>query len=391
MTNPPRLLFVCNQAAYFLRHWRGRAEAAARAGLDVTVALPETPDVEPPPLRFITYPLDRHGVDPFGNLRSLRALARVLREVRPALVHAATIKPNVLAGLATTWPERIPCVISVTGLGTVFSERGARYAVARWVVRSAYRRLARRADVVVTVENRDDAAFLAAQGITGGARLEITSGAGVDPVEFDVGPEPAAPPVRVVLPARMVWSKGVAIFAEAAAQLRSGRVPVEMHLVGGTDEASRDAVPRRELERWHAEGTVHWSGFRPDMPAVLRGAHVVCLPTLHREGLPRALTEGALAGRALVATDVPGCREIVRHEETGLQVPPGDAGALAAAIGRLAGDPDLRRRLGERARALALEQFTDARVIDRTLAIYERLLGLRAGTLRPAPRNERAA
>lgn len=392
MTTSPRLLFVCNQAAYFRRHWRGRAEAAVRAGLRVTVAVPEAAALRwAAPFAVATYSLDRHSLDPWSNIRSLWSLAQVIREVRPHLVHAATVKPNVLAGLITSWPHRVPCVISVTGLGTVFTPAGPHHRMARWVVQSVYRVLSRRADLVVTVDNRDDALWLGAHGVGGRVPVEITAGAGVNPLEFDVGPEPPAPPLRVVLPARMVWSKGVGVFVEAARRLQAMRAPVEMHLVGDTDDGSRDAVPRQTLARWHAEGAVRWSGFRTDMPAVLRDANVVCLPTLYREGLPRALTEGALAVRSLVATDVPGCREIVRHEDTGLLVPPGDAGALAAAIDRLAADPALRHRLAQRARSLALAHFSDAAVIDRTLAIYERLLPLPPGTLRMAGERDWAA
>jgi glycosyltransferase involved in cell wall biosynthesis len=244
----------------------------------------------------------------------------------------------------------------------------------------------------VTVDNRDDAAFLAGRGVSGSAGIEVTAGAGVDPTEFEMSPEPPSPPLRVVLPSRMLWSKGVGVFVEAAALLRAKGVPVEMQLVGGVDLGSRDAVPPGQLERWHTEGAVQWLGFRADMPAVLRAANVVCLPTLYREGLPRALTEGALTCRSLVTTDVPGCREIVRHEETGLLVPAGDAEALAAAIARLAVDGGLRQRLGVRARALALERFAQSRVIERTLGIYERLLGLPGGALQtPAAGIECAA
>ncbi len=380
MTAPLRLLFVCNQAAYFMRHWLPRAEAAAHAGMAVTVALPEWPDSQPGvAMDFVKYRLERHSLDPWTNGRSLMSLARVFRQVKPHLVHAATIKPNLLTGLLTIRPNPIPCVLSITGLGAAFTEPRARYAVARGLASWIYRLAAQRSSAVVTVDNEDDAAYLRARGVTGDG-LEVTCGAGVDPAEFAVGPEPAAPPVRVVLPARMVWSKGVGVFVEAARRLRADRTPVEMQLVGGIDDSGPDAIPREQLERWDASGAVRWRGFCRDMPEVVRGANVVCLPTLYREGLPRALTEGALAGRSLVASDVPGCRDVVQHERTGLRVPPGDARALADAVARLV-DDRLRSHLGQQARALALTRFTSAHVIDRTLGIYERLLGLPRGHL----------
>lgn len=392
MTTMPRLLFVCNQAAYFMRHWIARADAAARAGFLVTVALPDQPtDPLPAGIGVTRYYLDRSSLDPWTNARALASLWRVLRSVRPDLVHAATVKPNVLTSLATLCPTRIPCVLSIPGLGTAFTSHGHRYSMARAVARAAYRLSRRRSDAVLAVDNLDDAQALARLGVGSPDGVVLTPGAGVDPGEFEVGPEPATPPVQVVLPARMLWSKGVGVFVEAAERLHRDRVPVRMALVGDTDDSSRDSVPRATLEAWHAQGTVSWLGFRRDMPEVLRLANIVCLPTLYREGLPRALTEAALAERSLVATDVPGCREIVDHDVTGLRVAPGDPDGLAAAIARLARDAGLRKRLAREARQRALARFTNDVVIDRTFRIYERLLRLSPGSLHAVVNGPRAA
>jgi glycosyltransferase involved in cell wall biosynthesis len=376
MSSGPRLLFLCNDTPYFLRHWRERAQAASAAGFDVTVALPESvPEEAIGSLRVAVYPLRRATLNPLSLAKSLERIWRLARRLRPNIVHSATVKPNLLNGMVTTWLVRTPAVLSVTGLGSVFTEAGWRYAIARRLVLACYRRFGRRTDLVFTVDNRDDAEFLGAAGVAPRSRLEIMSGAGVDPAEFEVGPEDPTPPLRVVLPARMLWSKGVGVFVEAARRLQERGLSIRMQLVGAPDPGSRESVPRTQLERWRAEGLVEWAGFSADMRATLRQANVVTLPTLYREGLPRALIEAALAGRPLIATDVPGCREIVRPGETGLLVPPNDAVALADAIERLALNPSIREALAGAARELARERYTREVVVERTLGIYRTLAG----------------
>ena len=120
---------------------------------------------------------------------------------------------------------------------------------------------------------------------------------------------------------------------------------------------------------------MEWWGLRDDMPSVLHKASVVALPTSYPEGTPKILLEAAACGRPIVATDVPGCREIVRHGENGLLVPPRDATALADALAVLVGDKDLRVRMGARGREIAVAEFSEEIVIGQTLAVYREVLG----------------
>jgi glycosyltransferase involved in cell wall biosynthesis len=171
-----------------------------------------------------------------------------------------------------------------------------------------------------------------------------------------------------MLPARLLWDKGVGEFVEAARRLRGGRHAARFVLVGDTD-LNRAAVPRDQLERWVAEGVVEWWGLRDDMPAVLAAASIVVLPS-YREGAPKVLLEAAACGRAVVTTDVPGCRDLVRDDVDGRLVPARDAGALADAIGALLDDPARRARYGAAARARAEAEFGVERVIAAHLALY---------------------
>lgn len=180
---------------------------------------------------------------------------------------------------------------------------------------------------------------------------------------------PAPGPVCIVLVARMLWDKGVGEFVEAARRLTGAGVNARFVLVGDPDPANPASVPESTLRNWHGQHGVEWWGRREDMPAVLQAAHIACLPS-YREGLPKSLLEAAACGLPIVTTDAPGCREVVRDGVNGLLVPVRDAVALAVALGKLVGDAELRRSMGEQSRVRAETEFGLETVIAQTLAVY---------------------
>ena len=208
-------------------------------------------------------------------------------------------------------------------------------------------------------------------------RAVLIRGSGVDLERFHPTPEPGGTPI-VILPARLLWDKGVGELAEASRLLRTRGVACRVVLVGSPDEENPRAVPQATLCAWKDEGVIECWGQRDDMPEVFAASTIVVLPS-YREGVPKALLEAAASGRAMVATDVPGCREIVIHERTGLLVPPADALALADAIERLIRDGELRKGLALAARALAESEFGEPAVVRATLDAYSRLLSQSTG------------
>ena len=180
-------------------------------------------------------------------------------------------------------------------------------------------------------------------------RRDITvmiKGCGVDTREFPYTPEPPGPPL-VLFPARIIGDKGVREFVTAARILKGEGIHARFRLLGRTDPDNPTNVAESEVRAWEAEGIVEWRGFSTEMPIELALAHVVCMPS-YREGLPRVLIEAASIGRAIVTTDVPGCREVVRDGDNGFLVPVRDAVKLALALRRLIDDPKLRRDMGAR-------------------------------------------
>jgi glycosyltransferase involved in cell wall biosynthesis len=183
--------------------------------------------------------------------------------------------------------------------------------------------------------------------------------------------------VVVLFSGRMIRDKGVAVLVQAAEILKARRVACSVVLCGSPDPGNPTSISPEELRRWHDAQIIRWIGYRDDMPTVLSESHVVCLPSAYGEGIPVCLLEAAAVGRALVATDAPGCREIVRHGWNGLLVPINDPNALATAIDTLVRNADLRKRMGANGRRLVAERFTDRIVHREIFAVYARLLGQR--------------
>jgi glycosyltransferase involved in cell wall biosynthesis len=238
-------------------------------------------------------------------------------------------------------------------------------------VKFAFRILFRNPAVRIIVQNSADQKLVESFGVPS-KRIALIAGSGVDLSVFKLKPEPTGP-VVVAMVSRMLWDKGVGELVEAARLVRSEIHDVVIRLVGPMDPANPSCIPESTLKDWVREGVVEWTGGTREVPSVWADAHICVLPS-YREGLPKSLLEAAACGRPLIATDVPGCRDVVVHEETGLLVPPRDPNSLARAIIRLARDPRLRTHLGNAARGRVEQHFSVGKVVEQTLAFYRSIL-----------------
>ena len=365
----PRLLFVVNNPAFFLSHRLPVAQAARAAGFEVHVATPSGDGVTAilaHGFAHHAFYMRRGGRNPLQELRAMASLARVVAAVRPEIVHAVTIKPVLYAGvLAQLFGA--DSVSAVSGLGYVFLARGARAAVLQRAVRQAYRLALRRSCVIF--QNEDDRAVFIAMGAVRFEQTVLIRGSGVDLRAFAREPQPESEPV-VMLPSRLLWDKGVGEFVAAARALRGA---ARFVLVGESDASNPASVPPADIAKWVQQGVLeHW-GFRADMPAVLAQAALVVLPS-YREGLPKVLLEAQAVGRAVVTTDVPGCRDAVSSASARL-VPVRDAEALTRAIAELLAAPERRAAMGAAGRARVEAQFSAEAIAAETVAVYRGLVG----------------
>lgn len=373
----PRALFLVTEDWYFSGHWLGIARALTAAGFEVAVACRVTDGAEAiaqAGVRLFPLAMSRISVNPFHLAACVARIAQVYRAYRPDIVHHVALKPALLGSLAARLTGVGKTINAITGLGYVFTSPSRRARLLRPIVRAWMRLLLDRADARTTVQNPEDGAALADTRIVAADRVRLIPGAGVDLSRFRPTPEPPGPP-RAALVSRMIREKGIHETVAAARLLAARGVDVRITLAGAPDRESPSAIPQRQLDQWSQEGIVEILGHVADIPALWAGSHIAVLPSYYGEGVPHALVEAAACGRPLIAADGPGLRDIVRNGETGILVPPRDAGALADAIARLAGDSALRTRMGAAARRLAEKKFSADAITAATLAVYHELLG----------------
>lgn len=371
-----RILYVVNDANFFLSHRLPLALAAQGEDFEVHVATPLSDDVEKIHAAGFTFhpiPLTRRGAHMGEELASVIALYRLYRKVKPDLVHLVTIKPVLYGGIAARLAS-VPAVVSaVTGLGYVFIAQGLKASLLRTAVKGTYRFALGHANGRVIFQNPDDRSSFLMSKLVDTRQTVLIKGSGVDMAQFSPAPESPGAPL-VVFAARMLWDKGVGEFVDAARRLCDRGIKARFALVGDTDSGNPAAVPKSQLESWQQSGVVEWWGQYTNMPMVFAQSHIVALPSAYGEGVPKVLIEAAASGRPIVTTDTPGCREIVRHGENGLLVPVRNVAALAEALRRLIEDAELRRRMGAKGREIAMAEFSVERVVGETLDVYRQLL-----------------
>jgi glycosyltransferase involved in cell wall biosynthesis len=372
-----RILFTVNVDWFFLSHRLPVALAAREAGAEVIVAAGATgrgPAIEAAGLRFIPLPMSRQGRNPLTEPFAILAVARLYRRLRPDLVHQVAIKPVLYGSLAASLVRpRMPRVNAISGLGFAFSADKRAHWVGR-VVRSLFRVALRTGRSRTIFQNHVDLDAFVAAGLIPRDRTVLIRGSGVDPERFRPSPLPEAP--VVLLASRMLWEKGVGELVEAVPTIRAQVPDVRVLLVGGPDAGNPTSIDRDQLALWDAEGTIEWRGHCTDMSEVLPEASVIVLPTYYPEGLPKVLIEAGAAARPVVASDVAGCREIIENGVNGLLVPPKDPAALADAVVAVLRDPERATAMGRAGRALVESDFTEAQVVERTMALYAELLKL---------------
>ncbi|HET7594563.1 MAG TPA: glycosyltransferase family 4 protein [Stellaceae bacterium] len=372
----PKLIYLVTEDWYFWSHRLPMARAAQRAGFDVAVAT--RVDEHGERIRaegFALHPLRwrRRDIGPWASLRAISEVYRLYSRERPLLVHHVALKPAVLGSIAALLAG-VPAVVNaVTGVGFVASSPSLRARLLRRPMDFALARLLERQNSRIVVQNADDRALLLSLRAGADERVVVIRGSGVDTTHFQATPEPPAPPVTAGYAGRMLADKGVAVLVEAQQSLRRRGSDLRLLLAGAPDPENPSSIDPATLAAWQALPGVTWLGEVDDIRTLWSAAHIAVLAS-RREGLPKSLLEAAAMGRPIVATDVPGCREIARDGVNALLVPPDDAAALAAALERLGADAELRRRFGAASRALVESEFAADAVGAATVACYRTLL-----------------
>lgn len=369
----PKLLFLVTEDWYFVSHRLPLAIAAREHGFDVAVATRVGEfgaKIEGAGLRLIPLDFQRASLAPLQEARTIARLVALYRSEQPDIVHHVALKPILYGSIAARLAGTKGIVNAVMGLGYIFTSRSIKGRALRPVVERILRMSLGLSGARTIVQNADDLRFLESRGFARPGTIRLIRGSGVEMELYAKTPPPDGMPV-VILPARLIRQKGIIEFAEAARRLVRQGYRARFVLCGAPDPSNPESISDAELAELCADGAVEYWGWRVDMPAVLETASVICLPTYYGEGVPKALIEAAASGRAIVTTDMPGCRDIVQHRVNGWLVPPRDIDALADALGEAIADPGRVRKYGERGRELVRERFSLAEVIRQTLAVYD--------------------
>ena len=385
----PKLLFLVHEDWFFWSHRLAVARAALRNGYEVIVAtrvFSDAQKIRDEGFRLIPWRLIRESYSPLNEFRAIRQLRQIYSTEKPDIVYHVALKPILYGSLAAMGRKHLRAINALTGLGylAASSTRNARFL--RVLIWNFFRLFLNQPNQRVLVENPDDKQLLIEKLKVSPQRIAIIRGSGVDFHRFQPTAEPSGTPV-VLLASRMLWIKGIREFVEAAKSLRGKGLNARFVLVGDSDPRSPSSVPREQLLEWQSSGAIEWWGHQTDMPRIFEKANLVCLPSHGGEGVPTVLMEAAASGRAIVTTDVPGCRDIVRNGVNGRVVPPENATALAEAFEELLKNSAMRLEMARRGREIAVNEFSQEMIAQQTLALYGELLKSRPPQVDKSLRN----
>ena len=375
-----KILFLVTEDWYFVSHRLGFAKRLVAEGYEVGLAARESDcreEIEGAGIKFIPIPFARERLDPVAIVRSVLAVRQTVKRERPDIVHLVALRAILIGWMSTLGLRKPPFVYAVTGLGSLFSpwRTTLRLRVVKTVVERLLR-LAFQQRMATTVwQNSDDMESFCERGIAPANRARLIRGAGVDFSDrASCPPQPNNPVPVVLFVGRFLREKGVGYLVEASNILQAKGQRHVLRLVGSPDDCNPLSFSSSDVNRWTEEGQIEYLGRRSDIDEQMRSADIIVLPTYYREGLPKVLLEAGRAGRAVVTTDIPGCRDLVVHGKNGFLVAPREVVPLQEAIEKLLLDQALRERMGivnfNRTRA----EFSEEEVFGQFRKLYLELL-----------------
>jgi glycosyltransferase involved in cell wall biosynthesis len=371
---PRRLLYVVNEDFAFLLNRLPMARAAREAGFEVHVATRVDKGkkaIEAEGFTLHQIPFRRGGLSPFAAILTIFALWRIERKIKPSIVHHSGLQCCVYGSVAAL-DKSFSIVNAITGLGHIFTSTTRRTRLLKQGFMRLLPWLLSREHSCVLVQNPDDLATLVTLGVEPN-RLTLIPGSGVDTDTFQPLPEPDSS-TTLGFAGRLLVDKGIRTLVTAHGILRDRGREFNLVIACNPDPANPGSVTLKEIETWLRRPGITWLGHIDNIMSLWQRCHLAVLPSSYGEGLPGSLLEAAACGRALIATDAPGCREIVLHDQTGLLVPIDDPEALASAILLLAESPQLRAQYGKAARQLVVERFSAKLIGSSIVRLYNDLM-----------------
>lgn len=364
-----KILLFANTDWYLYNYRLLLAGELRNAGHEVLLLSPEgkfAEKIKAAGFHWQAFELSRSGVNPFSEFSAILRLARFYRQEKPDLVHHFTSKCVLYGSMAARLAGVKRVINAITGMGYVFTRKNMFTSIIKPFVVLFYKTALKNSKVIF--QNQHDMDYFIQKQLVKPAQCVLIPGSGVDIDHFKPLPVDKKDPL-VVLPARMLWDKGVGEFVEAARLVKASGIKARFVLVGMPDEGNPTSIPEAQLRAWQASGLVEWWGWQEDMVAIYQQATAVCLPS-YREGLAKSLIEAAACGCPLIASDIPGCRKVIENGRNGFLVPLRNPKSLSEAIIQLLSDQKLSARMGKESRKIAVQKFSAKMINKQTISIY---------------------
>tara|TARA_Y100001960_G_scaffold332157_1_gene431666 strand:- start:9410 stop:10546 length:1137 start_codon:yes stop_codon:yes gene_type:complete len=370
-----KLFFIVSEDKSFWSHRLSLALSAIDAGYDVTLVSNFNKlesKIKNRGVNVININFVRSSKHPFTDLKNIFKLIFILRKEKPDIIHNVALKTILIASIAGLFSKKMVIINAFTGLGYVFSSDQLHAKLIRFFIKPIFKLLFRRSNYWTIFQNPDDMNLFERLGLINLNQSTLIRGSGVETNKFIQSDDLNKIPV-VMLASRMLWDKGVGEFVEVAKRAYKNKINAEFMLVGGIDNDNPMSIPLSTLNQWVSNGDVQWEGHSDNMPDMLASASIVCLPS-YREGLPKVLLEAAAIGRPLIASDGPGCREIVRDKYNGLLVKMRDADSLYEAVLMLVNNRKMRETMGRNSRTLVETELSTTIINTQTIELYRRVV-----------------
>jgi glycosyltransferase involved in cell wall biosynthesis len=368
-----KLVLFANTDWYLYNYRLSLASTLIEQGNEVLLISPEgnyANRIKASGLSWHAFKISRSDANPIGELLTIFHLARLYSREKPDLVHHFTIKCVLYGSFAARITGISKVVNSITGMGYIFTRNDIFTFFAKPFVTLLYKIALKNSRVIF--QNENDLDFFTKNQLVNPDQCKLIPGSGVDIIKFKPAPQPNGIPL-VVLCARMIWEKGIQEFVEAAKIIKNKGINARFALVGTPDKGNPSSISEKQMEIWAESGVIEVWGWQEDMVKVYQESSIVCLPSYYREGLAKSLIEAAACGRALIASDIPGCREVVKEGINGLLVPPKQVLPLAESLEKILDDTKMREKMGTESRKIALCSFSAEKINAATISEYNKL------------------
>ncbi|MBN2689829.1 MAG: glycosyltransferase family 4 protein [Gammaproteobacteria bacterium] len=370
-----KLLFVVTDLAFFYSHRLPIAKAAVEKNYDVTVVtnLPSAKNFSQNQINYIHLPFSHAGKNIFTELKHIFLLTKIYHKTKPDIIHHVAMQPIGLGSVAACITKMPRIVNAVTGLGYVFISNSTKAKFLRLFFFKIFRWFFNKNNWRTIVQNSDDLRLLQNAGVKSN-HISLIRGSGVDINKFTPSDQYKTKAIPIItFVGRLQEHKGIVELVEAIKLLKKDGIIFEAWLAGDVAKNSLVSIKKETINYWQNQGLIKWLGHRSDIANLWHESTIAVLPS-YREGLPKALLEAAACGKAIVATDVPGCREIVINNKNGYLVPVKNAQALADSIRKLITNPSLVESMGKASRKLVEDNFSLEYVVNETIELYAKML-----------------